>query len=349
MSKEKQFHRILGQARLGGRSSVWESESHLLLVRNTVLSESYRRFYFRDIQAVMIQQNHYRLFNGIMIGVLLLPAAAVLVAGLVRDWNSVATTTWSVATAALLGPFIVNLARGPCCKCFVQTSVQRDVLDPVTRLRDARKVLARLRPRIESVQGLLEADQLEAYTTEIVEPEPEPLKPPPRPLRVIKGNYHKAVYILMLVGSASSLIMLAFPGENRPIAIAVAIMILASFVCNLGALITQYRSTLPKALRVLTWIALAYLCTGVFVTWIFSIVHAFRSAISGEFNPVYDPIYNWILAADSLISAAFGLVGLMMLRRFARAKPAPAAPPSVLEIDPAADAPPRDDTGVAHS
>src|SRR5437016_13358775 len=34
------------------KSSLWEGEDHLLLVRGTRFAEDYRRFYYRDIQAI---------------------------------------------------------------------------------------------------------------------------------------------------------------------------------------------------------------------------------------------------------------------------------------------------------
>jgi hypothetical protein len=334
MSKQTQYRRIYRYGRLGGSSSIWESESHLLLVRNSVLAETYRRFYFRDIQAVMILQNHYRLFNALMLGVLVLPAIALFATSIVRGWDIAATITISISTAALLAPFVINLTRGPCCKCFLQTSVQRDILDPITRVRDARRVLDQIRPRIESLQGELGDDQLDTYSIDIAEPRADVPKPPPRPLRVIKVTFHKAVYLLMLLGAATSLFMLVSPGNHKVIAVGGAVIIVASFVCNIGALFRQFRSTLAKSLRVLTWCALAYLCTGVFVSWLYSIVHAFESLNHlgqglGEAGNTHDPIYSTILLVDSLLSAALGLVGLLMLRAHGRTleSPRPSPPP----------------------
>lgn len=327
MSKSTEFKRIVRQIRLGGSNSIWESASHLLLVRNNVLSESYRRFYYRDIQAIQVELNHYRMFTAIAIGLLLLPAAGMLALAALRDWHPAAVTAWAVLTGFLFAPFLINFLRGRCCKCYIQTSVQRDLLEPVNRLRDAHRVIDRLRPLIESAQGVLDPEQLSDYVAELPADPPRAPRPPPQPLRVIKATFHKAVFLLLLVGAASSLGMLAFPNENRAIAIVVAVLILASFICNLGALITQYRSTLPRGLRTLTWIALAYLCTGVLVTWILSVVHAFRTTLWSEAESLlYDPVYSAILLADGLISATLGVVGLLMLRRHARESTTPPSP-----------------------
>src|ERR1700723_3392091 len=38
------------------KSSLWEGSDHFLLLRGTRFSEEYRRFYYRDIEALLVQK-----------------------------------------------------------------------------------------------------------------------------------------------------------------------------------------------------------------------------------------------------------------------------------------------------
>src|SRR5256885_4038963 len=129
---------------------LYESADHLLQVASTGYSESYRRFYFRDVQAITIQKTQLgKILNGIFgffTGLFGLPAFDMSFGP--------ALAMWLVAGffAVLL---IGNVALGPTCACYIRTAVQTERLSAVTRVRTARGLLRRIRPLIEGVQGSL--------------------------------------------------------------------------------------------------------------------------------------------------------------------------------------------------
>ena len=65
--------------------TLWEGDTHLLLVNSWPTGESYRRFFFADIQAIILRRTKRRLVFNIILGVLLLPSAAPLVFAMFQD------------------------------------------------------------------------------------------------------------------------------------------------------------------------------------------------------------------------------------------------------------------------
>src|SRR6266513_1233719 len=129
---------------------LYQGADHLLQVSSTGYSESYRRFYFRDIQAITIQKTQLgKILNGIFA---FFTALFGFPAFDMRLGPAIAM--WSVAGffAVLL---ISNIALGATCACYIRTAVQTERLSAVTRIRTARRLLRRLRPVIEGVQGSL--------------------------------------------------------------------------------------------------------------------------------------------------------------------------------------------------
>jgi len=50
-------------------------------------------------------------------------------------------------------PLLINILRGRTCRCFLRTAVQTEQLPPLSRVRRAQKVFARIRPLIAAAQG----------------------------------------------------------------------------------------------------------------------------------------------------------------------------------------------------
>ena len=129
---------------------LYAGPDHLLQAAVSGYTETYRRFYFRDIQAITIQKTQLgKIFNSVF-------AFFTARFGLPAFDMSLgpAVAMWSVAGFfGLL--LVINLALGPTCACYIRTAVQTERLGAVTRIRTARRLLRRIRPLIEGVQGSL--------------------------------------------------------------------------------------------------------------------------------------------------------------------------------------------------
>jgi hypothetical protein len=137
------------------RSCLWQGKDHLLRIDSSGYTESYKRFYFRDIQAVTIVATKRRV---VLNGVLLVPLVICLV-GLATNLfplpkgNAAASIAWAVFTVIFAVPLLINNMLGPTCTCYLRTAVQTEELSSLNRVRRARKVLDRIRPLITAAQG----------------------------------------------------------------------------------------------------------------------------------------------------------------------------------------------------
>lgn len=156
--------------RVGGRAStfvavyrLYEGPDHLLLVRTMWFREDYRRFFYRDIQAVITRATNRRRDHavvwGAFTGATLLPAVATVLA-------SVPVLPYFLFTLSLVFAtiFAVNWFLGPTCECHVQTAVQCETLPAMRRVGRVKKFLERLRPRIAEAQGVLPSEAYAAAT-----------------------------------------------------------------------------------------------------------------------------------------------------------------------------------------
>ncbi len=136
---------------------------HLLAVYSSGYSEDYKRFYFRDIQAVILRKTSTgKTTNFIFGGLAVLPLAAALTHSLTDGFGDAISITWWVIGGVVLLPLLSNILTGPTCKCYMKTAVQTEELPSLRRLRRARKVLARIRPLIAEAQGELTPGEIAA-------------------------------------------------------------------------------------------------------------------------------------------------------------------------------------------
>jgi hypothetical protein len=155
-----------------GRSNLWLAPDHLLAVDSNGYSESYKRFYFRDIQAVAVVTTNRR---GLWNLVLALPSVvclAILITGALPGGNmEIGSAIASGVGAAFFGGLIVvNSLRGPTCRCEIRTAVQTGRMPSLRRLKLTSRTLDRLRPLIIGAQGQLTPEEIAARMREWVEP-----------------------------------------------------------------------------------------------------------------------------------------------------------------------------------
>ena len=142
------------------RTSLWLGADHLLFVDSSGYSETYKRFYFRDIQAITMRQTERGRIWSIVLGVVFI--LFLFVTLFTRPKGSPAG--WSggeLAGEMVLGGLmailvlflLINFFLSPTCKTFLRTAVQTEELPPLCRVRQTRKVLEKIRPLIAAAQG----------------------------------------------------------------------------------------------------------------------------------------------------------------------------------------------------
>jgi hypothetical protein len=133
---------------LATRSSLWIGEDHLLNIDSNRFVEEYKRFYFRDIQAITIRKTRRReIWNMILLLLLLLCLGGLTDPG----FRPLVPLSIGILSVALL----VNNILGATCVTYLRTAVQIEELPSLNRIRRAHKILERIRPLIAAAQGEL--------------------------------------------------------------------------------------------------------------------------------------------------------------------------------------------------
>jgi len=135
-----------------GRASYWLGNDHLLLVNVEQFSENYRRFYHRDVLAVIIRRTRrWELELALGAALFLLLAVPALAFG-ANPATSPAGWTFGVLALLVLLGVVIHGWRGPTCQVDIQTRVQRRSLPSVGRVKMANRLMAVLHPKILEAQ-----------------------------------------------------------------------------------------------------------------------------------------------------------------------------------------------------
>ena len=140
----------------GKRVELWLGPDHLLLVEWDGSREYYRRLYYRDIQALVVRRTSEWVAIGVVLGVLVIIFGALAVT-LAPDPSLYLPLVLAGICTLILAAY---LAGGPTCNCHMRTAVQTVELVSLQRLRQARKMLELLRPKVEEAQGRITVEEL---------------------------------------------------------------------------------------------------------------------------------------------------------------------------------------------
>ncbi|HVO99914.1 MAG TPA: hypothetical protein VMT15_17700 [Bryobacteraceae bacterium] len=196
------YTKLTGRHRsLFGFSQLWLAPDHVMLLQSSRFTEQYKRFALSDIQSIVVTELPPR---AVAQAVIILAALAWM--GL---WFTVDSrfAKWVIEISGTLALLIaiVDIARGQRCRCVLHTRVSREPLEPVSRMRIARRFLAEIRPRIEALQGVL-PPTLEPFPLEPFAPEAPPPETPSSP-----GYLPEIVFGLFLANALMIWALMRFP------------------------------------------------------------------------------------------------------------------------------------------
>jgi len=141
-----------------GNSSLWLGPDHLLCIDSTGFTEHYKRFSFRDIQALIVRKTDGYKYWSLALGMV---GVFLAIIGAFTGDRVGSLVLFSIAAFFSLC-MLLNLSLGPTTVCYLQTAVQIELLPSIHRLRKARKVMNILRPLIASAQGELAPEEIAA-------------------------------------------------------------------------------------------------------------------------------------------------------------------------------------------
>ncbi len=196
-SKYKKFSSK--NSKILGNDQLWIGTDHLLLVESTGISERYKRFYFKDIQAINLLKTKKTYYKIVVLTLLFLLSAA----GCAFFWNigvDPASIFCAVICPVVLFYLVRLLIKGASCDCWMYSSVQKEKLTPINTIKTAGKFLSLIVPQIETVQGTLNDLTLETAQERIKAGTSAILKNIKKTApKIISTTSHKVMFILLLI------------------------------------------------------------------------------------------------------------------------------------------------------
>jgi membrane-bound ClpP family serine protease len=118
-------------------------QDHLLYISAGIFVEEYKRFYFKDIQSLIIHKT--KSWN---VWVILLACLGVLFLIVTISSADTGAIVAGIIAGLLFSILAVNLIMGPTCAAHIQTAVQTEQLHCMVRIKKAQKVMDSLKPHI---------------------------------------------------------------------------------------------------------------------------------------------------------------------------------------------------------
>jgi uncharacterized membrane protein (DUF485 family) len=140
------------------RATVWAGPDHILLVEGSRTSETYKRVYYRDVQALLVSKRNRFVISAWL---WLLPIVLfIAVLRLPSDWMA----TGSFAAVLIVLAVIIYLlaaGRSYSCRLYLATAVGNVEAPSVYRVWQARRFNERLKPFIVDAQQALVSPESE--------------------------------------------------------------------------------------------------------------------------------------------------------------------------------------------
>ncbi len=301
MSAETQYRKLAGASGFLVRYRLWLGADHVLAVRTALFWEEYRRFYFRDIQALVLTEVEN---SGVYWGYLIAGMAAVF--ALFLGFNGHPVYAVLAGIIALI-VFLITYSV-PNCRVFVKTQVSWEHLRSLKRLEKAREAVAALRHEVEMVQGAYSA-------TEAVGPVIESTRPPTI-IRHCDPRLHLALFVAMI--AAFVIVPVRMRWTSDIVDIISAGVVVGVIILGLAAAIRQHGSDVAKAVRWVVLIAVVLWGIELVAAYGITVVAGARGAVRPNRVEPWHTWYQKIEITGSGADVLFGAVGLALMAQTRR-------------------------------
>ena len=279
---------------IGSSSRLYKADDHLLSVESNIFTEKYYRFYFPEIQAIIVRRTDRGAIWSIVLALIALMMTTCSITAIpAGEW----APTPGYFTMALIaaGIMVVNMVKGPSCETHFQTSVTVQKVGALNRIKKTEAILPEIRSCIRAQQGSVTSEDIvrstvipeeeiitegsPAAATRIQEHEPAVRNP---------SRFHRFAFSMVLVNAALDGLWLFVHGVALQIAGSAGSM--AAFGGVIAALVVQTKKNTSAYLRKLTWITFVSYLALFAASYSVSIYYMVQSMVSGlsrndDFNP----------------------------------------------------------------
>lgn len=306
--------------------SLWQGPDHLLWVTAIFFRERYKRFYYNDIQSVIVQRTGTHLIWTFVWGSLTILFGIIALA--VSGTPYVSGTIFAVFLMALM----TNILMGPSCCVFLQTAVQRQKLSSLRRVRTADKAMAIIKELVISKQGAWKKQEsVEAYDKSTLQVARDPLRSVTStydkreredlaPRGPFKPLLHQILFGLLLVMGILGSIQIML--KSLPIGLFETFLHGAVQIMVIVALVRWYRHLKGTMIAKINWLALVYIIILTVIGYILYFIVSFRNpGISYNHWAMFKMMFelqmtdhpaalagNIIYGGGSLLLGGFGLL-----------------------------------------
>ena len=246
-------------------STLWLGPDHILLCKYTRFSESYKRFYFSDIQSIIVRKTNNGKITEIVIFLL-----ATLFTLLYLTVPKGSQVLFGFIVGIYILMLIVHRIKGPTCTTHIQTAVQTESLRPLKRLKHAEKFLKILMPLLQTAQGTftpkMMADKIEQYAVSPKAIGETPSKTDPNTLQVKGSPIHTTLFFLLICDGVVTLIQYSI--NHISITLISILLFVPLAILPIMALAKQSNTNINHPIKAITWCTLGHVCIGVMYGYI---------------------------------------------------------------------------------
>ena len=310
--------------------SLWLGPDHLLAVKSRWVTENYKRFYYRDIQAIIIRGIEHWKTISIILGSI---STVFFLLMLVQDGG------WAIFFGVIFGLFLIvflyYLIWGANCESYIKTAVQIERLPAIYRLRTSSRAMNILLPWIDDAQGRLNRETIMENRERSLK-EPRKTRAPvafieATPLDAEKGFFHTLLFILLFLYGIENIVDMFY--NHIFFSIIGTIFSLSICAAAIIALVRQHNSRLPGGIKKTTWLSIGYIFIDFSLSYILMFVVAFTTMMEGqhvntqwdmikmasEISPFENPLFLAIYifsASGALVLGVLGLYFILKMRTY---------------------------------
>ncbi|HEY6390420.1 MAG TPA: hypothetical protein VIX89_04015 [Bryobacteraceae bacterium] len=326
MIPAQKYRRLPSRSGLLIRHSLWMQSDHLLRVRANPFSEQYRRYYFADIQALVLTElPGTAAFYWYAAAISFAFLGGLLVYSRHPVWGTL---------CGLLALLVFYFGwRVPNCSCYLKTSVGTDKLPAIRHLRAARKAVAMVLLEIEKIQGPLSRETLDAQLASGTAVSPAALPA----ISHYGGQLHWTLFALMLFHAALSAAIWFMDFYSTPLSVVSGAASAATLLLAILAVFKQHRSDMSRGV---CWVVICtlvlYPLNGIAnfaVSMYIGIQLASKGQKAGNTQAIINhPAFKIVRLADLTWFLVLGCIGLILLWLHQRTTHTP--PPLVISENP---------------
>jgi hypothetical protein len=297
-------------------AGVWLGPDHLLLVRSLRFREEYKRYYFRDIQAIVMAKAprfHVSTRAAVVAAlwfavfanravILRVPAIAWLPAGS------------EVGAAALVLAWFIASAFFS-CRCRIYTAVSGDELPSLYRTWTAHRFLLRVQPLIGKAQSVLDTAPAQAVASQVIGPTelflPAPVSPPRNYPRTAVAAFAVLTASLFADAIWNVLNLHSTAGWSQAVN---AVLTLVEIGTAIAVIVHHYRGRARGAMQKLAIATLVVM--GIFFygqTIAASVTAGLRASASGQTTMLSLPFDSSVREIEAVLAAVLGIVGVVIM------------------------------------